>query len=313
MMSALLSLLALSLDIGLLYTARSEAQRAADAAALAGASAFLNYAPNDPAVEWGARQRALQYATANDILGDSVRPSEVTDTVDWHNPDRWVRVTIRRDSISLWFAKLFGVTSRAVAASATAGAVPADNADCVAPLAFLYDDFADYWQPPPQGLHGRPVTIGHAQGPPPQQAESHREYLVLDESASSWASSWSQTPSECHSRRISIRDTVIVHPSPDIVNGWAQRMPQDNAHWDSGQRQVIGGDGWNSPRIITVMLYEPINTGGETSTVIVRDFLLFFVESPDVDGTAPGRFLAYASGTGAGLESQTALTMQLTR
>ncbi|MGD2047794.1 MAG: pilus assembly protein TadG-related protein, partial [Gemmatimonadota bacterium] len=42
-MAALLAMLALGIDLGGLFNARSEAQRAADAAALAGASAFLEY------------------------------------------------------------------------------------------------------------------------------------------------------------------------------------------------------------------------------------------------------------------------------
>ena len=41
-LTALVSLLALGIDVGMLFNARSEAQRAADSAALAGASAFLD-------------------------------------------------------------------------------------------------------------------------------------------------------------------------------------------------------------------------------------------------------------------------------
>ena len=42
-MTALLAMLALGIDLGALFNARSEAQRAADAAALAGASALLEH------------------------------------------------------------------------------------------------------------------------------------------------------------------------------------------------------------------------------------------------------------------------------
>src|SRR5215472_19363082 len=62
-MSALFGLLALVLDLGMLYVAHEDAQRAADAAALAGASAFLNYAANK--ADAPARQRALEYALRN--------------------------------------------------------------------------------------------------------------------------------------------------------------------------------------------------------------------------------------------------------
>ncbi|MGH2394838.1 MAG: pilus assembly protein TadG-related protein, partial [Candidatus Limnocylindria bacterium] len=42
-MAALLSIVALAVDVGMLYTARGEAQRAADAAALAGAGWLINH------------------------------------------------------------------------------------------------------------------------------------------------------------------------------------------------------------------------------------------------------------------------------
>ena len=54
---ALMGVLALGVDLGALFNARSEAQRAADAAALAGASAFLDYQEGEAARE--AQLRAI--------------------------------------------------------------------------------------------------------------------------------------------------------------------------------------------------------------------------------------------------------------
>src|SRR5690554_6197874 len=65
--SAMLGMLALAVDIAVLFTARSEAQRAADAAALAGASGYREYDPQvHPMLAVDrARQLAYEYATRN--------------------------------------------------------------------------------------------------------------------------------------------------------------------------------------------------------------------------------------------------------
>jgi len=64
-LTALISMMALGIDIGMLFNAKSEAQRAADSAALAGASAFLDFPAKDAPKP--ARERAVEYATQNDI------------------------------------------------------------------------------------------------------------------------------------------------------------------------------------------------------------------------------------------------------
>ena len=64
-MLALTSVVALSIDVGLMTTARVEAQRAADAAALAGAGAFVR----SPGNEGLARQLASDYAGQNTVRG----------------------------------------------------------------------------------------------------------------------------------------------------------------------------------------------------------------------------------------------------
>ncbi|HKY59444.1 MAG TPA: pilus assembly protein TadG-related protein, partial [Gemmatimonadota bacterium] len=68
-MAALLSIVALAVDVGMLYTARGEAQRAADAAALAGAAAgFIDATGNEQA----ARDEAVRIGAANTVQGDPV-------------------------------------------------------------------------------------------------------------------------------------------------------------------------------------------------------------------------------------------------
>ena len=70
-LTAMLGMGALAVDLGMLRKARVDAQRTADAAALAGASAFIDN--NVPlAARDDARERALDYANRNYVGGTTV-------------------------------------------------------------------------------------------------------------------------------------------------------------------------------------------------------------------------------------------------
>jgi Flp pilus assembly protein TadG len=133
-MVALLALLSLGIDLGMAYTARVEAQRVADSAALAGASAFLDYVNPLDAVG-DARGRAGEYAERN-----FVRNRQVTDqqpeVMVWVTPEsQRVRVRIERGGLPTWFARLLGQEQMRVSAVATAEATAAGSSKCVKPLA----------------------------------------------------------------------------------------------------------------------------------------------------------------------------------
>ncbi|MBW3660051.1 MAG: hypothetical protein KY397_00255 [Gemmatimonadetes bacterium] len=133
-MTALLSILALAIDLGMLFTARGEAQRAADSAALAGAASFIE-APDN---EQRARDIAVQYAAANSVRKDAV--ALVPEDVEVDVPRMRVTVTVRRTAdrglaVATWFARVFGVDEVDVAARATAEASPAGAATCLKPFA----------------------------------------------------------------------------------------------------------------------------------------------------------------------------------
>ena len=130
-MVVLLSMAALAIDLGMLYDARSEAHRAADAAALAGAATFQTPVAPDQKVAV-ATAAATNYAGRNHILYKSVAPSEVAVQVD--TTQGRLRATVRRQGIALWFARVFGVNASGVAASAAAGIFGSGTAECVAPL-----------------------------------------------------------------------------------------------------------------------------------------------------------------------------------
>lgn len=78
-MVILIFMMALAIDVGVLYTARTSAQHAADAAALAGALTYVNN-PTASNPNGTASAAAMSVATQNKILGALVPSGEVTVT-----------------------------------------------------------------------------------------------------------------------------------------------------------------------------------------------------------------------------------------
>src|SRR4051812_27358001 len=68
----MLALSALAIDLASLRDARGEAQRAADAIALGGASAFYDMPQGDPGATVEATNRALSVARQNMVRGDTI-------------------------------------------------------------------------------------------------------------------------------------------------------------------------------------------------------------------------------------------------
>ncbi|NNK64437.1 MAG: Tad domain-containing protein, partial [Gemmatimonadetes bacterium] len=128
------------------FTARSEAQRVADAAALAGGSAYLDFLAADATQP--ATDRAYDYALRNTVRNVDVDSSEVQVQVI---PDSMkVRVTITRATIPTWFARILGIDDVDVAARAAAQAFQAGEALCLKPFAVpdLWHDVDDDLAPP---------------------------------------------------------------------------------------------------------------------------------------------------------------------
>jgi len=129
-MLGILSMMALAIDIGMLRTAHGEAQRAADAAALAGASAFMEMDLDQAAI--AAPDRARDFAVRNTLQGQAFTADEVV--VDVVRDKRTVRVKVRKPAVATWFARMFGVNSAPVAARAAAHASRAPSTRCVKPF-----------------------------------------------------------------------------------------------------------------------------------------------------------------------------------
>ncbi|MEN8144747.1 MAG: pilus assembly protein TadG-related protein, partial [Gemmatimonadota bacterium] len=129
-----LSAVALAVDVGMMMSARSEAQRSADLAAMAGAGVLAQSPDND---EW-ATQEATEYASTSLVRKDPVQLLPTDVTVDL--TQRTVRVVVNRTAdrgtpVGTFFARIFGVSAIDVVADATAEASPAGGINCLLPLA----------------------------------------------------------------------------------------------------------------------------------------------------------------------------------
>jgi len=130
-LTVLLGMGALAVDTGMLYTARTGLQRTADAAALAGASAFVDF-PVIMAVA-PARQRALQYALAHSNPRTLISAGQVDIQVLPAEGKVRVRVNATENT---FFARIFDTDLVDVAAQAAAeAAVGGTQGVCVKPLA----------------------------------------------------------------------------------------------------------------------------------------------------------------------------------
>jgi Putative Flp pilus-assembly TadE/G-like len=143
---SLLAMAALAIDIVTLYSARSEIQRAADAAALAGAKAVADSGittllltdPNFTTVQPWATTAATNQVNAvlqNNLVAGAALPT-VAPTIDWTrqgNPH--ITVSVQSSSLPTFFSKIWSRNAVTVTATATAEAYNPANLATITPIA----------------------------------------------------------------------------------------------------------------------------------------------------------------------------------
>ena len=144
----------LAIDVGMLMTARSQAQNAADAGALAGATALMyddfdDRSPSGPAVTSAIRAATFNRVMAGDV---SVTPEDVEFPNDEMGQPNRVRVTVYRradrgNAMNTFIARFFGIDTVGVAAIATAEVSPANAMTCVKPFT-IPDKWREGQNPP---------------------------------------------------------------------------------------------------------------------------------------------------------------------
>lgn len=377
MIAGVMSMLALALDLGQMYTAKVEAQRAADSGALAGASVFLNILPASNALT-PAEDKAIRFATMNMVRHSNVDTAEVQVQVNTDLRRVWVQV--ERQDISLWFARLFGQKIGGVRASAEAQASPANQVDCIAPLAMpdwwneapgggdadndrIWDENENWEFDPLQGdSYERYTNDGltetglgsmHRNGwgnPSGQQhyRDQGREMIMKAQDPHQWstqtgwffpirlplnapgttnkgAQDYQDSFTECRSGPMTIGQPVdmemgnMVGPTRFAIEDVV--AADSTASWNVASNSPNSPYGWNSPRLLTIVLFDPndiqkmkpVNQGGiGQHTIIPNNFALYWVEGfhcpgqQNAQGNCPaqspvkGRFVQFAQGTGGG-------------
>jgi hypothetical protein len=146
-MALVLGMATLTIDYGMVKSEKAEAQRAVDAAALAGASSLI---VSDPAFDkaQGARDTAAKYAQLHTVGLLPVTVGEITTVPDL--TANTVKVTWQRSGIKTWFANSFSVSSLGLQATATAHVDETNTATCVKPVAV-----PDMWNNRPHIVKGK--------------------------------------------------------------------------------------------------------------------------------------------------------------
>jgi hypothetical protein len=168
------------IDYGVLWTSRRQAQNAADAGALAGATARAFDETTDPPSSTGAaHQSAVKTAQANLVFGQVPGVAATWDCPPFESGRRCVQVNVFRDGanggsaspLPVYFAHVFSaVTSQSVRATATA-IVGVGNATNQLRPWMIPDKFSGPdWQPP---TPTPPSTGCDASGPFTPPADSY--------------------------------------------------------------------------------------------------------------------------------------------
>ncbi|MEJ2205489.1 MAG: Tad domain-containing protein [Gemmatimonadota bacterium] len=368
---ALVSLLALGIDVGMLFNARSEAQRSADSAALAGASAFLDF-PAEEAVD-PAEERALEYAVQNYIRKTMISAPEVSIHV---NPDSaTVTVTVRREEVPTWFGRVLARNHVAIGATATAQAIDAGTAQCVKPFAVpdaweettedengnrIWDEgerwqfdpgsdrylgytgpdgsstetgYGSGWRDPFSDLEGRRYDRDYGRqimikatdpkfsfvpsffypwvlpvdGDQPDCGEERGESKGGLGGQGKGAAYYRRNICSCNASVIDLETEYLIEPgnmTGPTYQGVKQLIEQDpGASWNDATNTVTSKEyGLDSPRIITVALFDPtqIEKGGR-QYIKFNNFARFFLEEQlSPQDPVVGRFMYYVKGAGSG-------------
>ena len=144
------------IDYGLLWVSRNQAQNAADAGAMAGATALALDDFDDRTATGPAKLSARSFALANNVW-DAAPDVQMATDVRFYNDapgafpascagDDCVRVDVHRtqargNPLPMFLGFLVGLTDQGVRATATAQAAPANASDCLKPWAI-----ADKWE-----------------------------------------------------------------------------------------------------------------------------------------------------------------------
>lgn len=319
-LSAMLGTMAVAVDLGMVYVAKGEAQRAADAAALAGSVALIT----EPGKLDHARQVAVSTAAKNRVRGDSVRLlAEDVAVTDTGLTARVRRLGSRGDALRTTFAAALGIRTVDLAAEARAGVFPAGAATCFKPFIVpdLWHDANGNGRYDAGETYGGNVT---GYGTDFRKDGYPRDLgrpisLYPGSTGLSLAPSWyflmrmpgneggsdirvTIASTACNSTVLSVGEQRIVDQESGLKKGPVRQGVEDlialdpGAYWDATARTVrgsrFGAEAWRaSPRVINIALFDPrqpVEPG--TRPITITNFATVFLERTSGDQII-GRFL----------------------
>jgi len=324
--AALFCFAVVAIDGAILMTTKNQLQCAADAAVLAGASAY-NLGDDE------VRRRAAYYAENNFATQDTLRACIIDPDVDVvinrDVNDPWVQVTTHRtqatgDPLRTYFLKILDVAAGAapsrpnrvdVSARAKANLVDECGARCIKPWAIpdrweehsvppnttfdpadgdFYDPLATGYKAP--GDVGLRVTLKQGQ---PNGTGVPGQYYPVDlppinkGTPLTGADNYRDWIATCCPFLITPGDTLQLEPGMKqgpTIQGVRDLIALDqNAYWDG--TKVVSDQG-QSPRIVLVPFYDP-NYAPESgrNNVIVSKIGAFFIEDMGQGSDVIGRFI----------------------
>ena len=285
----------LAIDVGLMMTARSQAQNAADAGALAGAGALVYNSFTDRTVGGPAVQSAISTAKRNKVIGGdvSIVASDVTFPVGPSGQNDRVQVWVyrnqaRNNPIPTLIGPVFGVNDFDIIATATAEAAPANAMTCVKPFT-IPDKWVENTDPPwtmnstfdRYDNRGNVIPNADVYIPPSAthqtwtQADAGTPFILRAGTGNNieptFYYSW-KMPGDtggdfyrdniagCNTATIPMNSPMVQEPGNMVgptTQGVQMLLDQDpGAYWDGTQKRVISTFG-KSPRIFPIPLYDP--------------------------------------------------------
>jgi Flp pilus assembly protein TadG len=293
---AFLSASMLAIDVGMLMTARSQAQNSADAGALAGATAlayndFDDRTPTGPAVT-----NALSASRTNQVMSVqvNVQPEDVTFPNDPDGYPTRVKVNVWRtaskgNAVSTLIARYFGMETADISATATAEASAADTMTCVKPFTI-----PDRWLV--DGNRATPSTGDTAYNPAKDVYNGNLDdkdnytgynaerdkgtiltlktdnqskiapsfYFAWDmEGMNSGASDYRWNIGNCNVQKMGFNDLFVAEPgnmTGPTKQGMGDLIAKDpDARWDPTTETVINSNARTgmSPRVVAIPLFDP--------------------------------------------------------
>lgn len=309
---AFLSATTLAIDVGMFMTARSQAQNAADAGALAGAVALVRNSYSDRSASGPAVQSAMSTAIANDVIhgAPTVTPADVTFPLSPTGQDNRVQVNVHRPTLPTLFGQFFGVPSVNIEATAVAEAAPANAMTCVKPFMIPDkwienqtgpwdpdDDYNKYGGPPKRELLAKPDTYvrsGDARTGYNYRDDTGRELMLRanngENVSSSFYFSWKmpddvggdfyrENIANCNTSKI-VRGTKIIQEPGNkegpTIQGIEDLIAKDpDAYWDTSCKCVKGSKfTGQSPRLFPIPLYDPEYYADNQANGRVADFVI---------------------------------------